>query len=425
MQISGSALELAKAGDIGGTDLLSAVTETRASAAKYFNGSEYVDSSGTALRRGAYTNPKEGVAAIGPGLLLEPASTNHIVRSSGMSGAVVGRLDASGSLPTGWVWAEQADDDQTEVIGTGTEYGLDYIDVRFNFTQTSGGTIAPKFEFGGTSEYAAAAQDDYWTFSIYYRAISGDFTGIDNFSLRIREFNSSNGVLETHTDNQTAAVSSTFARYENRQQLTNASTAKVAGFLALAFGNGDSCDCTLRIYQPQLENHPYATSPIETTGTTATRAADPAIAVTDTNIAASAMTMAVSYVPLHPGNSAGTSRKLVRTSGGGSAILQVFMFRSGAGDYPLCQHTETGGTEECTSLPNQTDTGVNRLMVAGHSSGTDWALNGTTQSLTARAYANDDTSWRFVDDSGGALILSAYSFDRALPTAELASLTGT
>jgi hypothetical protein len=61
------------------------------------------------------------------GLLVEEARTNSI-RNNSMQGAVAG---TPGTLPTNWSESRAAGLTQT-VVGTGTQNGIDYIDIRLN-----------------------------------------------------------------------------------------------------------------------------------------------------------------------------------------------------------------------------------------------------------------------------------------------------
>ena len=81
-------------------------------------------------------NPTTGESL---GLLVEEQRTNSI-RNNTMVGAVAG---TPGTLPTNWsTFITGATGISREVVGTGVESGINYLDLRFFGTSTGGGVFA-------------------------------------------------------------------------------------------------------------------------------------------------------------------------------------------------------------------------------------------------------------------------------------------
>ena len=67
------------------------------------------------------------------GVLIEESRTNSIRNSTASNGAVAGVVGSGGSLPTNWI-KDVGTGITWNVLGTGIEYGVDYVDVRFSGT---------------------------------------------------------------------------------------------------------------------------------------------------------------------------------------------------------------------------------------------------------------------------------------------------
>lgn len=231
------------------------ITFTRASTATFFN------SSGT-LTTAAIDSPRldyNPTTLAAQGLLIEEARTNSI-RNNTMQGAV-----APSTFPTNWQSVIAAGLTAT-VVGTGTQNGITYLDVRVN------GTPAVSTYYNLVPDIlVAGASGQTWTGSFWASLIAGSLSNT-NANIEIRESDAAQGFL---INTLTALpITSVLTRYSQARTLTNASTAFVSVRFVFQVTSGLPVDFTLRIGLPQLEQGAFATSVIPTTTTALTRSAD-------------------------------------------------------------------------------------------------------------------------------------------------------
>jgi hypothetical protein len=242
----------------------SRITFTRASTATFFNSAGTLTSASNDVARFDY-NP----ATLAPlGLLIEESRTNSI-RNNTMQGAAAG---TPGTLPTNWGTFTALTGLTQQVVGTGTESGIAYIDIRLSGTPSGAGSYTFYTE---TPTGVAALNGQTWTNSGYFKLQAGTLTGITSVRLYFQENNSGGGYLteqNTGITNPTSAALNT-QRASATRMLNQATTAfLLPGFNVLL--TGAAIDITLRIGLPQLEQGAFATSVIPTTTTALTRAAD-------------------------------------------------------------------------------------------------------------------------------------------------------
>lgn len=141
----------------------------------------YWDATGT-LQSAAGNTPRfdygASPGATPLGLLIEESRTNGI-RNNTAAGGVAG---TPGTLPTNWT-VNGLGTLSYSVVGTGTESGLSYCDLRvYGTTSTTSCYIEPE-----AVGIVAATQGQVWTLSSYVRIVSGSTSNITSFSLDIGE----------------------------------------------------------------------------------------------------------------------------------------------------------------------------------------------------------------------------------------------
>jgi hypothetical protein len=197
-----------------------------------------------------------------PRLLLEPQRTNSI-RNSTMVGAVAG---SPGTLPTNWLNSQTAGLSR-QIIGVGTENGLQYIDLRFFGTTNTGDGIRIDLETGTS---IAAATGQTWAYSLYAKLISGTIPTTSFF------FFERNALGSSVTSGGVAFLpTSTLSRFNSTRTLSGGVTvAFVQTSLSITTANATAYDFTIRIAAPQMELGAYATTFIPTTTAAVTRLID-------------------------------------------------------------------------------------------------------------------------------------------------------
>ncbi len=182
-----------------------------------------------------------GVAAIGANTIKNPK----------MVGVVAG---TPGTLPTNWSIGGAAGL-TTSVIGTGTEKGMAYVDIRLNGT-TSGTFTTILME---AASVIAAVNAQAWSGSATLSVVGGSQTNISSIALTTNVLDVGAAILQ-HIST-TAAVTGTATRFTNSGTTANASTAFVRPLIGVNYSSGVAIDVTLRIAYPALEQAAAATTP--------------------------------------------------------------------------------------------------------------------------------------------------------------------
>lgn len=182
-----------------------------------------------------------GVAAIGANTIKNPK----------MVGVVAG---TPGTLPTNWSIGGAAGL-TTSVIGTGTEKGMAYVDIRLNGT-TSGTFTTILME---AASVIAAVNAQAWSGSATLSVVGGSQTNISSIALTTNVLDVGAAVLQQIST--IAAVTGTATRFTNSGTTANASTAFVRPLIGVNYSSGVAIDVTLRIAYPALEQAAAATTP--------------------------------------------------------------------------------------------------------------------------------------------------------------------
>lgn len=200
------------------------------------------------------------------GLLIEESRTNSI-RNNTMVGASAG---TPGTLPTNWATFTVLTGLTRTIVGTGTENGIAYIDIRLSGTPSAAGSYYLQFE---SNTQVAASNGQAWTSSSYFKLVAGSLTGI-TLTLVTSQRDGVGGDLggvSTAFTPSSAGLST--QRIQSTLTNNSASTAFELPYIQFTL-SGVAIDITLRIGLPQLELGAFATSVIQTSGAAVTRAAD-------------------------------------------------------------------------------------------------------------------------------------------------------
>lgn len=248
-----------------------AITFTRASNATFFSASGVLQTASNDQPRFDHSSTGSSL-----GLLIEESRTNSI-RNSQAGGSTNGVIGSGGALPTNWnASGHTTNGVSTEIIGTGTESGLAYVDIKISGTPTSSATAF--FNIESTSQ-VVAANGQTWTHSAYFKLTAGS---VSNTTIKVGVSGrlvgggvvSGQETLQTLVPVLSALVSQ---RYSATRTFSSASVERVLPYFQVEYTSGQAIDLTLRIAAPQLEQGAFPTSYIPTTTAAATRSADSAV----------------------------------------------------------------------------------------------------------------------------------------------------
>jgi hypothetical protein len=253
------------------------ITFTRASNATFFDADGVLQTASNNVPRFDH-DPATGGSSLG--LLIEEARTNSI-RNSQAGGSTNGVIGSGGVMPLHWGANGLVNNVAGEVVGTGTEDGLSYIDIKISGTPSASSSVTLRLE---TATQVVAANAQTWTNSAYIKLQSGSFTNA-TYGLSVAGRQSDGSSIAGQTTDNTTLPTSAALRTQRRsatQTMSSASVERVFPYLFIGYTNGSqiggSVDgLTLRIAAPQLEQGAFPTSYIPTTTAAATRSADSAV----------------------------------------------------------------------------------------------------------------------------------------------------
>jgi hypothetical protein len=236
---------------------------TRASDGTFVGSNGLIQTAGTNVPRFDH-NPLTGESL---GLWVEEQRTNSI-RNNTMVGAVAG---SPGTAPTNWIVSTTAAGVSREIIGTGTENGITYIDIKVSGTTTSSLFFVIRFE---GPQVVAAANGQTWTTSSYIKVVGGSLANLLlRFGINGNDSTGSGVQFPTNSTISPTGASLISQRFVNTGTFSNASVAFAQSYLQIEAASGVAIDITIRIGLPQLEQGAFATSVIPTSTTAVTRSA--------------------------------------------------------------------------------------------------------------------------------------------------------
>lgn len=314
------------------------------------------------------------------GGLFEEASTNAI-RNSTMVGAAAG---SPGTLPTNWsspVYGPAGI--SFEVVGTGTESGIAYIDIRAYGTPSATDFVRISME---TNTGVAAATGQTWCVSAYVALVGGSFANTTGPGLGLLERTSGGGyVADGNTTITVTSGALAGKRYTYARTLAGGATtgAVVPQVLIRGVTSGNPIDFTIRIGAPQLEQKAFATSYIPTSTAAVTRNAD-ALTLSDlTRIGYSASTGTLVAQGVINGQSASTFPALAALGMGASATDEMLLYRNSANNRFVFDSKVTNVTQFSTSNTTTVAVGTAYKTAAA------WAVNDAAHTTSGAAPATD------------------------------------
>ncbi|MFA7276974.1 MAG: hypothetical protein WC043_09255 [Pseudobdellovibrionaceae bacterium] len=244
-------------------------TFTRASTATYF------DSTGT-LQTAASGAPRfdyDPVTHAAKGLLIEGGRTNYIYNST-MQGAVAG---SPGTAPTHWQLCSVGGGATCTrtIVGTGTESGMTYLQVRFQGTMPASGAYTNIISFDSYGHTITATNAQPYNAQVYLSLMSGTLP--TNVGFIASEYTGSTYLANrSFTTVTPASLTSSLARYSGTAGAVNSSIDNLREPRLVMGGTGVlyNYDFTLRVAAPQFELGAFASSFIPTTNAPGARADD-------------------------------------------------------------------------------------------------------------------------------------------------------
>jgi hypothetical protein len=182
-------------------------------------------------------------------LLVEGARTNALLNPRAEGGSTA-------AYPAEWSSLATVGGITRELGGTGIEAGMPFFQLRFHGTPTASGGNRT----GLQSTSAAAAQGQAWTLSAFLRRVAGSSAGTSPV-LRLTERNAAGGPVQTNTSS-VLAVSDSLGRFSYATTLSSSTVAGITPEFVLNVTSGTPVDVTYRIYLPQMEQAPFASSPM-------------------------------------------------------------------------------------------------------------------------------------------------------------------
>jgi hypothetical protein len=178
------------------------------------------------------------------------------IRNPRCEGAVAG---TPGTAPTNWAMFPTGGV-VFNIVGSGTEAGIPYVDIRLSGTSTTGLGVLIRAD----QTYPTAAQNEVWTHSAFVRLVGGSLAGITNLTMFVTEWTAANVFVTQGSTSFTAITGGALSggRISHTRTLTGATTGRAGTQIAWTPQISVAIDATFRIGAPQLELGAFASTPI-------------------------------------------------------------------------------------------------------------------------------------------------------------------
>jgi hypothetical protein len=395
------------------------ITFTRGSTATYF------DSTGT-LQTAAINAPRwdyNPSTLVLNGVLIEEARTNGI-RNSTMAGAVAG---TPGTMPTNW--GINLGGLSQQIVGTGTENGMSYLDIRL-FGTVSGNVVIST----DTSTNTAALTGQQWSSSYYCRVVGGSTAGMTGQQLFLYELTSVGGLVKADASAiLPLPTTAPLATQRVVQQATTSGGATVA-FVQQRIGidltASAAVDVTLRFGAPQLEQGAFPTSYIPTTSAAVTRSAELCTMPTGSWFNASASSLAAEFMVAQSPNPSTVNSRSPAGLGAGSDtnVIRLWGQLSNSANAAISTAI-SGANTNSASLGAPTANAVSKIAGAWNGATAAGALNGGAVASQSIGMPGGLTTLTFGNTSPGSTnylngwVRRLSYWPRVLTDAEMKSVT--
>ena len=349
------------------------------------------------------------------GLLVEPASTNQIRNGSG-TGAVVG---TPGTLP--FFWSASAGGLTQEIVATGTENGVAYVDIKLSGTASSNSAAI----FLEATTTISATDGETWTQSVFLKEIDAT-SNYDDIYFRAYNYTSAPAFVNTNSGSS-LTVTTDLERYESTWTLSGATIASSNPAILFFLTNGNSYDFTIRIGWAQYEESVIATSPIPTTTASVTRNKDDITLGSASSLIG--QTEGTLYVEVDWKEASGTEQYLLNVNNGTSSN-RMLIYNTGAGDLAMLA-VANGVTLVNQGVSSSAYSGIQKIAFAYADSDFELYRNGSSidsvssGSLAALATLTQIDLGQRVNEiqQANMHIRAAALFTRRLTDAEAQALT--
>lgn len=186
----------------------------------------------------------------------------NLVRNTDLAGVIAG---TPGTAPRGWntFFPDVAKGITSQIVGTGYEDGLHWVDWSLSGTATTGASGSSNIFFTPFPTPMHLRQGTPTTLSVFCRLSGGSLTGLSFLGVAVNELDASGTFLTNGFGSITPTTSPSLRRQRQviRYKTANASCAQVEPNISIGYAVGTAISLTLRIAHPQFEIGWTATEP--------------------------------------------------------------------------------------------------------------------------------------------------------------------